>query len=72
LLARARRGAAVAGRVTRRAADEVVPHRATNWPITVADVLPAQADANDYGDRVTRWARSVCDRLDRDRSPGSG
>jgi hypothetical protein len=59
---RARRGGAEAGRVTRRAGDEVVRWPVRRWPMTVADVCAAGADG--YGERVARWARSILDTLD--------
>jgi hypothetical protein len=51
-------------RVTRRAGDlEAAWHRG-QWPLTVADVLTAEAEQGAYGARVERWARSVRETLD--------
>jgi hypothetical protein len=61
---RARRAADGPVRVTRRAGDAAVPWRRGRWPMTVADVLTVEADANAYAQRVSRWARSVRETLD--------
>ena len=61
---RARRAVDGPVRVTRRAGDAAVPWRRGRWPMTVADVLAAGADAEAYGERVSRWARSVREALD--------
>ena len=54
---RARRGAAIAGRVTRRGSDPVINWGITDWPVTVIDVI--QGGVTGYGDSVQRWARSI-------------
>jgi hypothetical protein len=59
---RARRGAARAGRVTRRAGDTAVRWRVGSWPLTVVDVCAGGIAG--YAERVERWARSVRDSLD--------
>jgi hypothetical protein len=55
-------------RVIRRAGEAIVPWRRGRWPMTVADVLTVEADANTYAEHVLRWARSVRETLDADRS----
>jgi hypothetical protein len=66
---RARRGAARAGRVTRRPGDAVVRWRFGSWPLTVVDVLAGGVEG--YAGRVERWARSVRETLDAaDAEPG--
>jgi hypothetical protein len=60
--ARARSGAKRAGRVTRRAGDEVVRWPVEHWPMTVVDVCTGGGAG--YGDRVAQWARSICATLD--------
>jgi hypothetical protein len=59
---RARRGAARAGRVTRRVGEASVRWRVENWPLTVVDVCAGGVEG--YAERVERWARSVCASLD--------
>jgi hypothetical protein len=55
-------------RVTRRRGDAVVPWLRGRWPMTDADVLTVDRDADTYGERVARWARSVREVLDAERS----
>jgi hypothetical protein len=59
---RARRGAARAGRVTRRPGDAVVRWPVGSWPLTVVDVCAGGVAG--YAERVERWARSVREILD--------
>jgi hypothetical protein len=59
---RARRGAARAGRVTRRPGDVVPGWRVASWPMSVVDVCAGGVAG--YAERVERWARSVRDSLD--------
>lgn len=67
---RVRRGAEGAGRVTRRAGDEVVRWRIEAWPMTVVDVCAGGTEG--YAERVERWARAVRDALDAsDAEPGA-
>jgi len=61
---RARRGAAAAGRVTRRPGDPEVDLLVTLWPMTVGDVLTVDVERDEYSDRVSRWARSVLSTLE--------
>ena len=56
---RARRGAAAAGRVTRRPGDPELNPPVTGWPMTIADVLTVEAYQKAYLERVSRWARSA-------------
>jgi hypothetical protein len=49
---RARRGAAAAGRVTRRPGDPEVHWPVVAWPMTIADVLTVEAELNAYAERV--------------------
>jgi len=63
---RARHAAGLAGRITRRTWDPVPRWRVETWPITVTDVLESDASAAAYVERVTAWARSVIETLDRD------
>jgi hypothetical protein len=65
LRARARHGAAAAGRVTRREGDPELRHKVVSWPITIADVLTVEAEQNAYFEMVSRWARSVLEALHR-------
>jgi hypothetical protein len=51
-------------RVTRRAGDPEVSWRRGGWPITAADVIAGGVDG--YAGRVTQWARSVREVLDRE------
>jgi hypothetical protein len=58
-----------ARRITRRAGDPAVPWRRGNWPMTIADVCTAETFGaydtfDEYGERVTAWARSVRETLD--------
>lgn len=64
---RARAGAKEVGRVTRREGDEEVGWGISAWPMTVVDVLPAMAERESYSRRVSQWARSVSDTLERHR-----
>jgi hypothetical protein len=69
---RMRRDAEGAGRVTRRAGDPEVSWRRGSWPLTIADVCTAQTFGDydtfdEYGARVTAWARSVRETLDAER-----
>jgi hypothetical protein len=54
---RARRGAAAAGRVTRREGDATARWNVAAWPVTVADVCAE--GAADYARNVEHWAASV-------------
>jgi hypothetical protein len=70
---RTRHGAEGAGRITRRAGDPEVSWRRGNWPVTIADVCTAETfgdydSIEEYGERVTAWARSVRETLDADRT----
>jgi hypothetical protein len=58
---RVRRATNGCQRVTRRAGDAAVPWHRGRWPMTVADML--RADAVNYADLVMRWARSIRDTL---------
>jgi hypothetical protein len=60
---RSRRAADGAVRITRRDGDATVSWRRGAWPMTVADVLPVEAEAEAYAERVARWARSVLETL---------
>ena len=62
---RARRGAATAGRVTRRPGDPEVSVEVKVWPMSVGDVLKAEPETAAYSDRVIHWARSVVSALER-------
>jgi hypothetical protein len=60
-------------RVQRREGEASVPWPRGNWPTTIADVCTPESfgsyetyDA--YAERVIRWARSILETLDRDRS----
>jgi hypothetical protein len=73
LLRRVRRTADGPARVTRRAGDAEVPWRRGGWPMTVADVCTADTFGSydtyeDHADRVVRWARSVPETLDAERT----
>jgi len=70
---RTRHHAEGARRITRREGDPGVPWRRGNWPMTIADVCTAETfgdydSVEEYGARVTAWARSVRETLDSDRS----
>lgn len=67
---RARRGAAAAGRVTRRPGDPEVSLPVTSWPMTIADVLTVGADRDAYSERVSRWARSAVSALEHSGNAG--
>jgi hypothetical protein len=54
-------------RVIRRPGDAVVPWRCGGWPVTIADVLTGDPNAEAYAGRVAAWARSVRESLDRGR-----
>jgi hypothetical protein len=49
-------------RATRRAGDPAVGWYTGPWPMTIADIL--KADADNYAERVASWARSVRETLD--------
>jgi hypothetical protein len=66
---RARRGAALAGHVTRRPGDAVVRWPVERWPLTVVDVCAGGVEG--YTERVERWARSVCEALDANKMEAS-
>ena len=73
---RMRHDAERAGRVTRRAGDPEVSWRRGTWPMTIADVCTAETfgsydSLEEYGERVTAWARSVRQTLDADRTKGA-
>jgi hypothetical protein len=61
---RTRRAVDGPARVTRRRGEAEVLWRRGGWPMTVVDV--GAADAEEYADRVLRWAHSVRDTLDGD------
>lgn len=63
LRSRTRRAANGPTRVTRRAGDAEAVWKRGGWPMTVTDVLTAEADAAAYTDRVTQWARSIRETL---------
>jgi hypothetical protein len=58
---RARNGAKVTGRITRRDGDPLFSWGIALWPMTIADVLGVEPTADAYADRVSRWARAVLD-----------
>jgi hypothetical protein len=69
---RVRHGAEAAGRVTRRLGDPEVSWHRGSWPMTIADVCTAERFGDydtfdEYGARVTAWARSVRETLDAER-----
>jgi Family of unknown function (DUF5946) len=69
---RMRHDAEGAGRITRRAGDPEVSWHRGNWSMTIADVCTAETFGDydtfdEYGARVTAWARSVRETLDADR-----
>src|SRR5262245_31473946 len=51
-------------RITRRPGDAEVSWHRGRWPMTVAEVLTVEAETKAYADRVSSWARSVCETLD--------
>jgi hypothetical protein len=60
---RNRRATEGAVRVTRRDGEAKVSWRSGAWPMTIADVLTVEAEAEAYAERVARWARSVLETL---------
>jgi hypothetical protein len=73
---RIHREAERAFRVTRRPGDPEVAWRRGGWPTTIADVCTAATFGvydtyEEYGERVTAWARSVRETLDADRAKGA-
>jgi hypothetical protein len=61
---RVRSGTKAAGRVTRRPGDAPVRPGMTRWGMIVTDILGVEETAEAYGDRVTKWARSIIEALD--------
>ena len=61
LRSRAARGAAAAGRVTRRGEDVVPRWPVDAWPMVVTDVVAGGAEG--YAGRVEAWARSIVETL---------
>lgn len=61
---RARDGARIEGRVSRKEGDPEVRWGVDRWAMTISDVIAVQPEAHAYADRVSRWARSVIGDLD--------
>lgn len=60
---RIRHAANGAGRVTRRAGDQVFSRPVQSWPLNVADVIAGGIKG--YGNRVAAWAESILGMLER-------
>lgn len=70
LLRRGRAATNGSVRVTRREGDPAPEWKRGSWPVTIADVCTADTFGSydtleEFERRVTAWARSVCDALDR-------